>query len=155
MAPPTFIYSVKFICGIQDPPLSSNPNKCLTVQPGYYSTEINIHNFHPGPSTGHPATINKQLLLLIDNGVEKGKETNKVQPQPFAQNFQLFPGEATFDDCCNLLKPVLPPNKPLLSIGFLVLQSDMALNVTAVYTASDPKSGSISIDVETINERQV
>src|SRR5215468_8165619 len=75
MAPPTFIYSVKFICGIQDPPLSSNPNKCLTVQPGYYSTEINIHNFHPGPSTGHPATINKQLLLLIDNGVEKGKET--------------------------------------------------------------------------------
>jgi hypothetical protein len=42
-----------------------------------------------------------------------------------------------------------------LNVGFLVLQSTVSLNVTAVYTATDLQSASISIDVQSISERQV
>jgi hypothetical protein len=58
------------------------------------------------------------------------------------------------DNCCNLQGP-LNLNPLLLNIGFLVLVSTVALNVTAVYTATDLHSATISIDVVSINERQV
>jgi hypothetical protein len=42
-----------------------------------------------------------------------------------------------------------------LNLGFLEIVSNVALNVTAVYTATDLKAASISIDVATINPQQV
>ena len=45
----SFIYSVKFVCGIQNPSTA-----CTPVRQGAYSTEINIHNFHqPGGNCAH------------------------------------------------------------------------------------------------------
>jgi hypothetical protein len=143
------MYSVKFICGTQNPPNTSNP--CTPVRQGIYSTEVNIHNFHPVGTP--PAAINKLALQLVHNDVPVGREPHFAQPAPFA-NITLPPGTATMDDCCSLLGP-LRLSLSQLNIGFLVLQSTVSLNVTAVYTATDLHSGSISIDVQSINERQV
>jgi hypothetical protein len=58
------------------------------------------------------------------------------------------------DDRCSLLGP-LNLSLAQLSVGFLVLQSTVSLNVTAVYTATDLHSGTINIDLQSIDERQV
>jgi len=60
------------------------------------------------------------------------------------------------DNCCNL-GPNFAPNA--LNIGFLELVSDVPINVTAVYTATDLTSaagatGGISIDVQSITPQQ-
>jgi hypothetical protein len=149
----SFIYSVKFICGIQNPSTT-----CTPVRPGAYATEINIHNFHPpGPPSIPPpiANIQKRIMLLVHNNQTVGLEPNIVTATPFA-TIALPPDSATMDDCCNL-GPNFAPNA--LNIGFLELSSNLAINVTAVYTAailtSTGASTSISIDVQNISPQQV
>jgi hypothetical protein len=146
----SFVYSVKFICGTQNPPTTSNP--CTPVRQGIYSTEVNIHNFHPVGTP--PAVITKLALLLVHNDAPVGREPRFAPAAPPFANITLQPGTATMDDCCSLLGP-LNLSLAQLNIGFLVLQSTVSLNVAAVYTATDLHSGSISIDVQSINERQV
>src|SRR5215831_6749224 len=146
----SFVYSVKFICGTQNPTTASNP--CTPVRQGIYSTEVNIHNFHPVGTP--PAAINKLALLLVHNDVPVGREPRFAPAAPPFANITLQPGTATMDDCCSLLGP-LRLSLGQLNIGFLVLQSTVSLNVTAVYTATDLHSGSISIDVQSITDRQV
>ena len=149
----SFVYSVKFICGTQHPPTTAVV--CTPVRQGIYATEINIHNFHPVGTP--PAVINKAALLVVHNDVPVGREPH------FATGFQfavinLPPNAAMMDDCCSLstLPPPLGPlNLSQLNIGFLVLFSTVALNVTAVYTATDLNSNSISIDVQSISPQQV
>jgi len=145
----SFVYSVKFICGTQNPPIPTNP--CTPVRQGIYATEVNIHNFHP---TGEPAVIHKLALLVVHNDKPVGREPGIAQAAPPFANITLPPGSATMDDCCSLLEP-LKLSLTHLNIGFLVLQSTVSLNVTAVYTATDLHSASISIDVQSIAERQV
>jgi len=98
--------------------------------------------------------INKLALLVVHNDVPVGREPHIASAAPPFANITLPPGTATMDDCCGLLGP-LNLSLTQLNIGFLVLQSTVSLNVTAVYTATDLHSGSISIDVQSINERQV
>jgi len=148
-----FVYSVKFICGIQNPSTA-----CTPVRPGAYSTEINIHNFHPpAPPTVPPqvANIQKRILLLVHNNQPVGLEPNIVTATPFA-TIALPPDSATMDNCCNL-GPNFAPNT--LNIGFLELSSNLQLNVTAVYTATELTSSGvstgISIDVQNISPQQV
>ena len=144
----SFVYSVKFICGVQNPSTA-----CTPVRPGAYATEINIHNFHqPGGPTAH---IQKRILHLVNNNQTVGLEPQIANAQNFA-NITLPPDTATMDDCCNL-GPNFAPNA--LNIGFLELSSNLTLNVTAVYTATELSaagaSTSISIDVQTISPQQV
>jgi hypothetical protein len=146
----SFIYSVKFICGIQNPSTT-----CTPVRPGGYATEINIHNFHP-PGTPPPiANIQKRIILLVHNNQPVGLEPNVVTATPFA-TITLPPDSGTMDNCCNL-GPNFAPNA--LNIGFLELSSNLALNVTAVYTATDLTatgvSTGISIDVQSVSPQQV
>jgi hypothetical protein len=96
-----FVYSVKFICGTQNPPTTANI--CTPVRKGIYSTEVNIHNFHP-PGTP-PAVINKLAMLLVHNDAPVGREPRFAPAAPFANN-TLQPGTATMDDCCSLLGPL-------------------------------------------------
>ena len=150
----SFVYSVKLICGVQNLPAAPAP-PCTPVRPGIYATEINIHNFHPAGTP--PAQIQKQAVLLVHNGTPVGQEPTALPAQPLPPPLSpitLQPGQATMDNCCNLQGP-LNLNPLVLNIGFLVLVSTVALNVTAVYTATDLRSGTISIDVVSINERQV
>jgi len=144
----SFVYSVKFVCGVQNP----SPT-CTPVRQGAYATEINIHNFHQTPS-GPAAHIQKRILLLINNNQPVGLEPRIANAQNFA-NITLPPDTATMDDCCNF-GPNFAPNA--LNIGFLELVSDVVVSVTAVYTATELSSAGvatgISIDVQSITPQQ-
>ena len=141
-----FIYSVKFVCGAQNP-VATQP--CSPVRPGTYATEINIHNFHPDQK----ADIRKRVLLLVQNDSPVGREPRIAKATEF-DTITLPPDSATMDDCCNLAEK-LHLNLAHLTIGFFEIVSTLELNVTAVYTASDLKGASISVDVETINGREI
>lgn len=139
---PQFVYSVKFICGTQQ----EDPEGCLTVRPGAYATDINIHNFQDSPTK-----IEKFVLPVVLLGQVVGREPDSAGQQ--AQDaIELPPNTATMDDCCRISQLLnLPPaSSSPLTIGFLMLVSSQEVNVTAVYTASDLRSGSLSIDVEQI-----
>ncbi len=149
-----FIYSVKFMCGFQAAPDPNGQSACASVQPGRYSTEINIHNF----DRTKKAKVEKSVLLLVKNGEALGREPKTVKAEPFDE-IVIPAREATMDDCC-LLSEKLHLKSTAMSIGFLQIVSNLELNVTAVYTAGlpgggiSPIGGSISIDVETIAGRK-
>jgi len=144
MANSVYTYSVKFVCGIQ----KDDPEGCLTVRPGAYATDINIHNFKDSETQ-----IEKFILPVVLFGNVVGREPKFTGPLREPEKILLPPNTATMDDCCRISELLLghPPLSPSpLTIGFLVIVSSQELNVTAVYTASDLRSGSISIDVEQV-----
>jgi hypothetical protein len=151
----TFVYSVKFVCGTQqgctcEDGACSNYSASTIIRPGAYSTEINIHNYQD--SDVH---IIKYLLPVVFAGSPVGREPRFVQPKA-KDNIVLPPNTATMDDCYRIGELLLaaPPSSTMpLMIGFLEIISTHELNVTAVYTVSDLKSDSISIDVEQIQGR--
>jgi hypothetical protein len=69
------------------------------------------------------------------------------------ESLMLPPNAATMDDCYRiaelLLGDPLSSSIPLI-IGFMHIVSTHELNETAVYTVSDPKTGSVRIDVEQV-----
>jgi hypothetical protein len=119
------------------------------VQPGRFSTEINIHN--PENKTG---AVLKRAIPLVLAGAVSGREPNFKQPVT-KELIRLPAHSATMDDCCHLMEILLgaPPAGPLpLTIGVLEIVSNVQLNVTAVYTASDG-TGRPAIDVEQVEAK--
>lgn len=137
-----YSYSVKFVCGTQEP-----TQGCTSVRPGVYATEINIHNFK---DTETP--IKKYVLPVVLGEHALGREPGFTGPRA-EESIVLPPNTATMDDCCRILELLFsfppPPSFPV-TIGFLVIESPQELNVTAVYTATDLRFGFISIDVEQV-----
>jgi hypothetical protein len=144
-----FSYSVKFVCGIQE----ECPCACVPVRPGAYATEINIYNYHPTE-----VRIRKHVVPIVFAGTVLGREPQFAQAKA-QDKITLPPRTATMDDCCRiegLLVGGTPPGATLpLTIGFLEIVANRELVVSAVYTASDPKNGSLSIDVEEVRPRRV
>jgi len=141
-----FTYSVKFVCGTQQ----ECDCACVPVRPGIYATEINIHNYKC-----HDAEIEKRLIPLVLAGAAMGREP-RVSRQRVVDRIKLPADSATMDDCCRITELLLgaPATSPLpLTIGFMEIVSNVELNVTAIYTASDPKSNNLSMDVETVSAR--
>jgi len=69
----------------------------------------------------------------------------------------LPPHTVTMDDCCRLNELLLGASSgsaASLTIGFLEIISDRPLSISAVYTVTDPKSGSVSMDVEQIQGKR-
>lgn len=136
-----YSYSAKFVCGTQ-----ASTEGCTSVRPGVYATEINIHNFKDIETS-----IVKYVLPVVLGGEAIGREPRFVEPRA-KDSIVLGPNTATMDDCCRISE--LLHNAPLpsmpLTIGFLVIESSQELNVTAVYTVSDLRSGFVSIDVEQV-----
>jgi hypothetical protein len=134
---------VKFVCGEQ----SDDCCHCAPVRPGHYATEINIHNFHD-----REVSILKQVIPLVLAGAARGREPQTAGVT--AREKILLPAHsATMDDCCRILDLLLgaKPAAPVpLTIGLLEITSPVKLALTAVYTATAPGSGSISVDVESI-----
>jgi hypothetical protein len=145
---PKFVYSVKFVCGTQP----ECPCDCVSVRPGIYATEINIYNFHRTE-----VEVEKRVVPVVFAGAPSGRQPRVAGPR--AGDRITLPGfSATMDDCCRIAELLLgaPAPSPLsLTIGFLEITSDQELSVTAVYTASNLKAGSISIDVEQIQAKRV
>jgi hypothetical protein len=135
---------VKFVCGVQ-PQCNC---ECGPVQPGKYATEINIHNY-----SAKEVELRKRFVPVVLAGAPAGREPRVATVR--AEDKIILPAHsATMDDCCRIAEMLFGGTAPSpipLTIGFLEVTSTEELGVTAVYTASDLSSGSISIDVEQID----
>ena len=141
-----FSYVVKFVCGTQP----ECDCACTPVLPGRYATEINIYNHGDAP-----AEIVKYVVPVVFGGAAAGREPRTVGSRA-EDRITLPPYSATMDDCCRLSELLLggPAQGPsALNIGFLEIVSPVELSVTAVYTASGPAGGPVSIEVEQIEAR--
>jgi hypothetical protein len=114
-----FVYSVKFLCGIQ--PLGSvRPPSEPPVKPGNYATAINIHNFHQRLN----ALFCKKAVAALPEDVPPGQPGNFV-------NLALKPDQSLEVDCSDIVK-LLPPSKEPFIKGFVEIRSSQLLNVVAV-----------------------
>jgi hypothetical protein len=143
-----FVYSVKFVCGVQ-PECGC---ECGPVQPGRYATEINIHNYQ-----NVEVPVEKRFIPVVFAGAATGREP-KVARTRAVDKIILPPHSATMDDCCRIAELLfgdVPPSPIPLTIGFLEITSREELSVTAVYTSSNLTSHAVDIDVEQIQGRKL
>lgn len=143
-----FVYSVKFICGVQ-PDCGC---ECAPVQPGKYATEINIHNY-----SLKRVEVRKRFVPVVLAGAPVGREP-RVAGVRAEDKISLPPQAATMDDCCRIAELLLGGEAPSpipLTIGFLELTASAEIAVTAVYTTSDLNSGGLSLAVEQIAGRRL
>jgi hypothetical protein len=142
-----FVYSVKFLCGVQD----ECDCHCVSVRPGAYATEINIHSY-----LDTEVKIEKHVVPVVLAGAAAGRES-RFATRKASDRIVLPPHAATMDDCCRLNELLLGASTRSavpLTIGFLEIISNRPLNISAVYTVTDPKSGSMSMDVEQIQGKR-
>jgi hypothetical protein len=141
-----FTYIVKFVCGVQQ----ECDCACAPVRPGAYGTEINIYNFKC-----REARIEKWLVPMVLSSAPLGREPRVVERRA-VDRLTLPADSGTMDDCCRITELLLgaPPTSPTpLTTGVMEIVSNVELSVSAVYTASDPKTNSVSIEVETVSPR--
>jgi len=143
-----FVYSVKFLCGVQ----AEDACHCGPARPGIYATEINIHNY-----LDVEVKIEKHVLPVVFAGAIAGREPRFVERKA-SDRLILPPHTAMMDDCCQLTELLLGASTRStlpLTTGFLEIISNRPLNISAVYTVNDLKSGRVSMDVEQIQGRRV
>jgi hypothetical protein len=141
-----YSYAVKFVCGYNDSNvgITTLPTglEVRTGEPsvkfGNYATEINVFNFNVDPTVPTDAIIGKNVILLVDKGRPVGREP-KLASTIVTDGITLKSQEATMDDCNRigelLWGPAGIPSPFPLTIGFLIIQSTVELDVTAVYTS--------------------
>lgn len=140
-----YSYPVKFVCGfnptntgpITPPWFTQNAGENV-VKLGNYATDINIYN----PSPDKTANITKKIAVLakaLDAGFDIfNREPKTTMAISDGEILPLGPMAATMDDCNELYRRAGMPNPatpPPLLVGFLILLSDIPLDVTSVYTS--------------------
>lgn len=124
-----FIYSVKFLCGLQTQAPSSPPRE-PPVKPGNYATAVNIHNFHLA-SNVPAAVFCKKAVIANPQSAQRGEIGTFRQET-------LHPDEALEVDCSDIVN-LLPPSTvaplPPFIKGFVEIVSPVELSVVAVYTS--------------------
>ena len=127
---PTFVYSVKFLCGLQTTPSSSQlfpPPTEPAVKPGNYATAVNVHNFH----RRDVVFVKKAVLALPE------LQGPPNQPGPFVKGI-LGPDQALEVDCTDIVKELTPPgiiSGTTFIKGFVEIVSPAELSVVGVYTS--------------------
>ncbi|HSF42727.1 MAG TPA: hypothetical protein VLT87_23180 [Thermoanaerobaculia bacterium] len=139
-----FVYPVKFVCGYNNTnvgvtgPLLNQAAGEPTVKFGNYATDINIYNFniYGSPSGLEHTILEKSVILLVDRGVPVGREPRTVLPV-YSETLNLPFNGATMDDCNRIAEMIwgFVPSPFPITIGFLVVGSTDAVDITAVYTA--------------------
>jgi hypothetical protein len=132
-----YSFAVKFVCGYNPDnigqSLNGNREGEPTVKFGNYATDINIFN----QDYFSQADIRKSVILLVKKGSPEGREP-KVEKAIAFDGITLQSMQATMDDCNRIAELIyggaVPTPMPLF-IGFLILESNIDLSVTAVYTA--------------------
>jgi CARDB len=143
MSTVTFEYAAKFICGLQKDP------EDLRLTRGLYGTEINVHN-----PNEHVVGLAKKLALTFPPGDQQPGKILRLGED------RLRPDQALEVDCNHVRRKLFPNGLPGPYItGFIVIESQASLDVTAVYTtAALDESGEVTsqrgIDVEQIRERE-
>ncbi len=118
-----FFYSVKFLCGLEQPPTGIKPPQEPPVKPGNYATAVNVHNFH-----SLNLCVSKKAVVANPESLSQGPIS------PFRQMFLRPDGAFEIDctDIVSLLGTALPPVSFIK--GFVEIQSPVQLSVTGVYT---------------------
>ncbi len=141
---PRFEYAAKVVCGIQKDPQD------MRLARGFYATTVNIHN--PNQEV---AEFFKKLALTFPPSEQAPGKVIRIADD------RLGPDQALKVDCMDLRRRLFPKGLPAPYIeGFVVIESGLSLDVTAVYTtAALDARGAVtlhsSIDVEQIRERQI
>jgi len=141
--PKEFVYSVKFVCGTQP----ECPCECTPVAPGYYATEVSVHN-----GSGQEVAIHKRVVPVVLAGAPVGREPASSGPRA-EDSLRLPPHSASFDDCCRLSE-LLGASGSTLQIGFLEIAASAEVAVTAAYYSSGLSTGGVSIDVQQITSHR-
>jgi CARDB len=141
-AAPNHKYAAKIVCGIQGEP------KSLRLTRGLYATTVNIHN--PNART---ATLFKRLALTFPPAEERPGAIQRIARESLTADQAL---KVDCDEIRILLKGQFTSG---FVEGFVIVDSDMPLDVTGVYTsASIDRAGTIlqsGIDVNQVSESQV
>jgi len=119
-------YAAKFVCGKSDGKV---------VAPGVYFTAVNVHN-----PTYTPIRFRVKIAVALPG----------LKPGPVSKfhEAELGPDESLEIDCPDIFK--LVDTKADFLKGFVVIESEVELDVVAVYTASG-KDG----QVETLHTERV
>lgn len=140
-----YSYNVKFVIGRKE------KNECNTqtmVNPGLYTTEINILNY----DETRKANIKKYVIPLVFSEEPIGREPNYGKIQG-ADGITLPPFTATMDDNYKITELLFGGKVPCnigITIGYFVIVSDIKLTVTAVYTGATLDGQLATMDVEDI-----
>jgi hypothetical protein len=135
-----YVYAAKFLCGDLKPGTATSPEG--PVEPGSYSTAINVHNPH-----GFRVGLRKKAILLYD---ARHPERAVERPTPPAHREcpvlkELGPDWGLEIDCRDIREVLLAAASgeagPLASTfikGWVVIEtlSDVPLDVVAVYTVA-------------------
>jgi hypothetical protein len=129
-----FQYAVKVLCGTVDADTPDSP-----VAWGQYWTAINVHN----PDKCKNA--NYRVKLAVANDIIRGQGPISIYIEPLS----LGPDAALEIDCpvIRLIAQITypPPQSPPKFIkGYFVIESDIELDVVAVYTGAQSTKGPIS-----------
>lgn len=135
-----FQYVVKFVCG------SNDGEEASRVVPGRYATSINIYNANDTDSL-----LNKNVALTFPPEEQAPGAVSDVivDNLPSRAALQVDCGEIPSGFSFPGGAPVSPYTE-----GFLVIESQGTLKVTAVYTATTA-SGGASVDVEEVEGNRI
>jgi hypothetical protein len=117
-----FQYAVKLVCGNVAAPAKGAPTP---LAPGQYWTAINIHN----PEKCRNATFRWKVAVA---------PTLNQSPAPtpiFQRPRTLRPDEAVEIDCQQVMA-TFPAPSPAFVKGYVVIESDIELDIVAVYTGA-------------------
>jgi hypothetical protein len=116
-----FQYAVKLVCGVVVPPPAGGAP--TPVAPGRYWTAINIHN----PDKCHEAHFRWKVAVAAPG--KPGPVTAYQRP------LILGPDMALEIDCPQVAQ-AFPPPAPTFVKGYVVIESDIELDVVAVYSGT-------------------
>jgi hypothetical protein len=126
---PTFQYAAKLVCGRPE---------AEELAPGQYFTAINVHN-----PTERDVALRKKIAVA-GRGERPGPVSNFVDTR-------LGPDEALEIDCPDL-RAHAGADEALLK-GFVVIESDVELDVVAVYTAAGDSGQVQTLHMERVPAR--
>lgn len=132
-----FQYAVKVVCG----EIVAQPGVFTPVAPGNYWTAINIHN----PAKCAAAHFRWKVAVA-----------NPGQPGPisaYQRTTTLDPDRAMEIDCPQVIGAF--PQPPKFVKGYVVIESDIELDIVAVYSGTPGGCGSNTFHTERVQPRSV
>ncbi|MBI4339111.1 MAG: hypothetical protein HY680_04065 [Chloroflexi bacterium] len=143
-----WVYSAKYVCGgervLEDMTTPNFGTVPFLLETQVFRTEVNIHNY-----SYDKVIFQKKAVVANPQGVPRGKVSPLVTET-------LYSNEALEVNCDNVwaLLGVAPPPDTAIHEGFVVVESPVELEVTAVYRATINKKttggdvgAGISVDV--------
>ena len=153
----TFQYAVKFVCGSADggvppppEPRESPETASGILARGVYFTAVNVHN-----PTNKEIEFRKKFALALPR-----QQPGPICPRPSEEPLRtrLGPDQALEIDCPEIRDRIFECIGPKFPIdflkGFVVIESDVELDVVAVYTAAGADGQVETLHIERVPPRR-